>query len=188
MMAVPTLADFHGAIADRLGSIPNVPEAAGAVYRLASEGQGWRDDEDGAAKALAGLGVVFDTKPIPVYCALLAEGARMVGDWHRFYPAASTVLNWQRQATRARKRRGGDALDGKIREVIAEHPSFTVPMIWAECARQAGACAIDNGPLVSFDAIDDLLTFAPRPGAGTRDINPVAFRRRVQRIRKLIMR
>lgn len=180
-----TLSDLHDALAWRLRGLDqeNAQNAAGAIYSLVHVGEGSPLRENALAVILESCGVVPAGNVATLSQALLALGAERAGDLHTFYPAAFVVLEARRQSQRAQGGRHGDALDAMLRGLIAKHPDFGAPMIWAELARQASG-RIDDGALVSYDSLADTLAFEPHPGAEIRDIGFEAFRRRFHRIKK----
>lgn len=117
--------------------------------------------------------------PWGALCALLVLRADAAGDLALMFAAGFEVLHAQRQA---QQRRGGDALDGLLRAMVAELPEWSPAMLWAELVRRASSGS--DAVLADYDSLRDVVTFEPQPRAPLRDLNKPAFLRRLQRIKK----
>lgn len=76
-----------------------------------------------------------------------------------------------------------DALNQMIAGYLAELPDITPATLWREFSR----IAEDKFDPVLIDCIDGVLSFEPQPSERWVNIGFQAFRKRVQRIRKLTM-
>lgn len=124
--------------------------------------------------------------PSSATSALLVLLADARGDAVLLFQAGHGVIESYRQAQRGSAEGRVDALDALLRAAIAELPSFTPAILWAEFARRASMKG--NGALADYDSLSNLISFEPYSGAALKDINPNAFRRRVQRLRKNLLR
>lgn len=115
-------------------------------------------------------------------CALLVLSANAAGDMALLFAAGYAVLDARRQAEKSEGRRGGDALDGLIRSMIAELPSWTPVMLWAELVRRASSGS--DAVLADYDCLRDAVAYEPQPRAPLREIGRAAYIRRLQRIKK----
>jgi hypothetical protein len=181
-MRTLTRPDLDAAIAARLSGFnaQAVEKAAQALFILTGKGEGAPLDESALADFLDSFGMVPSGNVETVSQALIATAARDAEAWHVFYLAAYAVLEAHRQTERARGRKGGDALDGLLRKLIAELPEFSSSLLWAECVRRADGAGCEI--LCDYDSTRDLLTFEHH--GAIVDIGFEAFRRRVQRIRR----
>lgn len=189
MKALATLADLHASIAWRLEGIdPETAEtAAGAVFAIGSRGEAGQIDADTMAATLDGLGINHGGRPASLFHALRAIGADAAEAWHDFYPSAFLVFDAFQQAQRASGRRTPDALDRRIEVYLAEVEEITPAEIWTDMRYRAD----DRGDdvIVDFDSLAGVLSFQPDPDSiALADIRFEAFRRRVQRIRKNLVR
>ena len=178
-------ADINAAIAARLSSIDaeTAQIAASAVYGLSAGPCDVANDKDRMAAILAGLGINSARNASAVFHALLAKGAEAAGDLHAYASAVLVLMESQRQAQRAAGKSRGDVLDSIIREAVIDLPDFTPAMLWAEFARRA--LVGGDSALADYDPVADVISFEPRHGADLADIGFPAFRRRVQRARKM---
>jgi hypothetical protein len=183
-MRTVTRADLDACIAARLSGFPPqaIKSAAQALFTLVNVSECAPLDESALVPFLVSFGLIPAGNPETLSHALVATAAREAEAWHLYYPAAFAVWTAHQQSERARKPRGGDALDGLLRWLIAELPDFTTAMLWAEVVRRAegAGCAI----LCDYDPARDVLSFEHR-GVVT-DIGFMAFARRVQRIKKTL--
>ena len=118
-------------------------------------------------------------------CAVAAPLALAIGNQPLFWRAGVVVLEAHRQAQRGRTRRGGDALEILIAAYVQEMPEVTPAELWADFTHQAEDRCGDV--LIDFDATMGLLSYANHDDA-PEDIGFEAFRRRVQRARKKLLR
>ncbi len=117
--------------------------------------------------------------PWGALCALLVLHADAAGDPALLFAAGFEVLHAQRQA---QQRRGGDALDGLLRAMVAELPGWTPAILWMELARRASSGG--DAVLADYNSLADTIAYEPQPRAPLRDLNKPAFLRRLQRIKK----
>lgn len=182
-MKIPSRSDLDACIAARLSGFPPqaVKKAAQALFTLVNVGEGIPLDKNAAALFLDSFGLVPTGNPETLSHALVATAAREAEAWHLYYLAAYVVWQAQQQSERARGPRGGDALDGLLRKMIAELPGFTPSLLWAECARRAEGSGCEV--LCDYDSRRNLMTAELRPGEIV-DVGYPAFRRRFSRIKK----
>lgn len=114
-------------------------------------------------------------------CALLVLLANARSDAALLFQAGYGVIESYRQAQRAMRPRRSDALNELIRQYLDEIPDIGPKELWDDFTRQASDGFSDT--LVDFNEDDRVLSFVPRTGAKMEDIDFVAFRKRVQRVR-----
>lgn len=124
-------------------------------------------------------------EPVGAICAILALLANAREDWALLYRAGHEVLRVYRQSRRATTcPRGGDALDDLILDHVRAMPEVEPMTLWRDFTREAADG--DSDILIDFDEDAGFLTFARSLRGEQKDIGCGAFRKRVQRARRLV--
>lgn len=119
--------------------------------------------------------------PSSATSALLVLLANARDDAALLFQAGYGVIESYRQAQRATGPRRSDALNELIRQYLDEMSDIGPKELWDDFTGQASDGFSET--LADFDEDGQVLSFVPRPGAEMEDIDFVAFRKRVQRVR-----
>ncbi|MBK9522880.1 MAG: hypothetical protein IPO13_14935 [Rhodocyclaceae bacterium] len=120
--------------------------------------------------------------PWSAVCALVAHVADVRGDERLFLLAGLEVLKCYQQSRRRKGQKNvADALTIQIHGYVEEMPSITPEVLRKDFANQAA----ENWRGVVTDSDGTTLSFEPRAGAKIKEIKKEAFRKRVQRAKKL---